>query len=474
MTIGFGTDGWRGVISREFTFNNVRRVAAAIGSYLIEERLADKGVAVGYDRRFLSGEYAAEAAGVLGAMGIPTKLAPKDAPTPLVSWAVKKQDMAGGIMITASHNPPQWNGVKFKESFGGSSRGVVNKRIEKFLLDEIPDGSQIKCLSVGEMREKGLADDLNADESYAAGVKSLIDFDAIRKAKLKVAVDCMHGCGTPWIKNFLLEAGCEVVELHAESNPGFRGVPPEPIGPNLGELMNVVAKEKCDLGLATDGDADRIGAVDERGENFSSQRIFASLLRYAKEVKGLDGDVAKTVSATSMIDLLAEKFGMDIVLTPIGFKYIGEIMLERDILIGGEESGGIGLSAHLPERDGILNALLLTELVAKTGKGLRAYIQETFNEIGYFTYDRIDVHLDPATMEKVRVQLTSMDGVDRLGGRSVTKIMKLDGIKFLLNDWSWLLLRPSGTEPVLRLYAEGRSKEDVKTLLAEGRRLVGL
>jgi len=215
MTIGFGTDGWRGVISRDFTFENVRRVVAAIGMYLKAEGLSDKAVAIGFDRRFLSDKYAAEAAGVLAAMGIRVRLAPDYCPTPLVSWAVREQGLAGGIMITASHNPPQWNGVKFKESFGGSSRGVVNKKIEKFLVEEVPDGSEIKCLSLDEMKAKGLIEDLNADESYAAGVKKLIDFEAIRKAKLKVAVDCMHGCGTPWLRNFLVEAGCEVIELTA-------------------------------------------------------------------------------------------------------------------------------------------------------------------------------------------------------------------------------------------------------------------
>jgi alpha-D-glucose phosphate-specific phosphoglucomutase len=474
MKIRFGTDGWRGVISRDFTFDNVRRLTWAIAAYFEEQGLAGRGVAVGYDRRFLSAQYAAEAAGVLAARGVPVRLATEYLPTPAVAWAVRDQELAGGIVITASHNPPEWNGIKFKESFGGSSRGSVNERVEEILDGATPPGEEIACLPVAEARGEGIVGDLEVWESYTQGLRRLVDFPAIRTAGLTVAVDPMYGCSTPWLRLFLEEAGCRVVEIHNQENPGFGGVPPEPSEGHLTQLMEMVAREGWSLGLANDGDGDRIGAVDERGRYFSPQRILTALLRYLREFKGLSGDVAKAVSASSMIDLLAEKYRYDVILTPIGFKYIGEVMLEREILIGGEESGGIGIPAHLPDRDGLLNALLLAEIVARTGRGLRAYIQEVFDEVGYFTYDRVDLELPPQAAEGVRARTAAIDGVDRLAGKPVRDVVKLDGTKFVFDDHSWLLVRPSGTEPVLRVYAEARSRDEVQALLDEGRRLAGL
>jgi alpha-D-glucose phosphate-specific phosphoglucomutase len=474
MKIRFGTDGWRGVISRDFTFDNVRRVTTAIAAYLESEGAATRGLAVGHDRRFLSDRYAAEAVGVLTARGIPVRWSADYLPTPAISWAVKHQQLAGGIMITASHNPAEWNGVKFKEPFGGSSRGAVNEKIEGILHGATPPGEEIECLAVEEARRQGLVDELEVWESYREGVKRLVDFDVIRAARLTVALDPMHGCATPWLRRLLEEAGCRVVEIHSEWNPGFGGFAPEPIAAHLGELMALVARDGCALGLATDGDADRIGAVDERGRYFSPQRIFAVLLRYLREVKGLGGGVAKAVSATSVIDLLADRHRFDVVLTPIGFKNIGEVMLEREMLMGGEESGGIGISFHLPDRDALVNALLLAEIVGRTGKGLRAYLQEIFDEVGYFTYDRLDLRLDSTGIEGVRSRIEGIEPSDRLAGRPVAQVVKLDGTKFLRDDSSWLLIRPSGTEPVLRVYAEARSRDEVAALLEEGRRLAGL
>ncbi|GAB4270988.1 MAG: phosphoglucomutase/phosphomannomutase family protein [Deferrisomatales bacterium] len=473
MTIRFGTDGWRGVISREFTFDNLRRVVAAVACYLEEQGSAPRGVAVGYDRRFLSEAYAAEAAGVLAARDIPVRLSPGPVPTPLVSWAVREQGLAGGLMITASHNPPEWNGLKFKEPFGGSARAAVNRRIEE-LLDGVGPGDAVACRDLAGARREGLVEDLDPWESYRRGLERLVDFGAIRAAGLRVAVDAMHGCGTPWLRRLLEEAGCEVVELRAEPNPGFGGIAPEPVEAHLAELMERVRKEGCQLGVANDGDADRIGAVDERGRYFSPQRILAVFLRYLVEEKGLSGDVVKTVSATSMLDLLAAAYGRQVVLTPIGFKHVGEVMLERPVVVGGEESGGIGVAAHLPERDGLFNALLLCEIVARTGRGLRAYLQEVFDRVGYFTYERQDVRLPPEGIEAARRRIAAVDRVDRLAGLPVDSVCTLDGTRIQREDASWLLLRPSGTEPVVRLYAEARSRADVAALLFEGRRLAGV
>lgn len=470
MTIRFGTDGWRGVMARDFTFANVRRVSAAIGAYLEAEGAAARGVAVAWDRRLLSEHFAAEAAGVLAARGIPVRLAASPEPTPLLSFAVRHQGLAGGIGITASHNPPEWNGIKFKEPFGGAARASVSRAIEDRLGEQLP-GEEIPCLTLDEARTRGLVAELDPWQGYREALGRLVDFDVLRGAALTVAVDAMHGCGTPGLRRLLEEAGCRVLELRSEWNPGFGGAAPEPVEANLTRLAAVVKAEGCALGLANDGDADRIAAVDERGRYFSPQRILAVLLRYLREIKGLPGGAVKAVSATSLVDLLAARHGMDVTLTPIGFKYIGEAMLERPTLIGGEESGGIGIPAHLPERDGLLNALLLAEIVARAGRGLRAYLQEIFDQVGYFTYDRVDLPLEPSAAERVRDRMASLEDPPALAGGRVAEVLRLDGTRFLRDDASWLLVRPSGTEPLLRIYAEARSEAEVRELIEEGKRL---
>lgn len=473
MTIRFGTDGWRGIVGRDFTFANLRRMVAAVAAYLEEQGTAGRGVAVGYDRRFLSEGFAAEAAGVLAARGIPVLLADSHLPTPALSWGVREQGLAGGIMVTASHNPYEWNGVKFKEPFGGSARPTTNRAIEALLDREFPDGETIPCLTAGEARRKQLLGEFEWWPGYAEGLRRFVDLEGIRGAGLAVGIDAMHGCCAPWLRRLLEEAGCRVLELHGGWNPAFGGRSPEPINENLQGLRALVVAEGLALGVASDGDADRIGAVDERGKFFSAQRILAVLLRYLREEKGLDGAVIGAVSATSLLTLLAAEYGLPTVLTPIGFKHTGEIMRERPVLLGGEESGGIGIGAHLPERDGLLNALLLTELVARTGKGLHAYLREIFDRVGHFTYRRLDLRLDPAGIARARGRIAALDPLEALAGRPVRETNTLDGTKFMRDDHSWLLLRPSGTEPLVRLYAEARSGAEVQELLAEGRRLLG-
>jgi len=470
MKIRFGTDGWRGVMARDFTFDNVRRVTAAIAAYLEDQGTAAQGVAVAFDRRLLSRGFAEEAAGVLAARGIPVRLASGPEPTPLLSWAVRHQGLAGGIMITASHNPPEWNGLKFKEPYGGSAGTETCRAVEAHLTG-VPRGGSIRCLSPGEVKDRGLLENLDAWQGYRAALGRIVDFDCLRAAGLRVAVDAMHGCGAPGLRTLLEEAGCRVVELRPEWNPGFDGASPEPVEANLASLARAVRAEGCALGLANDGDGDRIGAVDERGRYFSPQRILAVLLRYLREVKGLHGDVVKAVSATSLLDLLAESYGLGVQVTPIGFKHIGEAMRDHAVLIGGEESGGIGIPAHLPERDGLLNALLLAEIVARTGKGLRAYVQEIFDEVGYFTYERSDFPLEASRADTLREEIAALEAPETLAGRRVQAVLRLDGTRLLRDDASWLLIRPSGTEPLLRLYAEARSSEEVQELLAAGRRL---
>lgn len=473
MRIRFGTDGWRGVISRDFTFDNLRRVAAAIAAYLEAEGLAGRGVAVGYDRRFLSRQYAAEAAGVLAARGIRVLLAGQAVPTPVVSWAVRRLGLGGGVVITASHNPPEWNGVKFKEALGCSARADVSDRIEG-LLGRVPEGRAVPCLALDAARARGLVEPLEVWDAYRQALWGFVDREAIRRAGLRVALDAMHGCASPWLGMLLEDAGARVVELHGDENPGFGGVPPEPLEEHLGDLMATVAREGCALGVANDGDADRIGAVDERGRYFSTQRIFGVILHHLLVTKGLAGRVVRSVSGTVMADLLARPRGLQVAVTPIGFKHIGETLLEPGTLIGGEESGGIGIPAFGPERDGLLNALLLAEIVALSGGGVRRYLDRVFEETGYLTYRRMDLPLPEDRTAEVRERIARLPDPAEVAGRPVSRVVRIDGVRFERDDDSWLLVRASGTEPKLRLYAEARSRDDREALLQEGRRMLGL
>lgn len=469
--IRFGTDGWRGVMSRDFTFDNVRRVARALGLYLQEKGTARKGVAVGFDRRLLSDQYALEAMGVLCAQGIPVRLAEEYLPTPLLSWAVRRYGLAAGVMVTASHNPPEYNGIKIKEPYGGPSTSETNAGIEALLDGAVGQGGSIRVLSLREASASGLLSGLDPRDEYFEQLAGLVDFK--RKGSGRpVFLDAMHGCGAGWTDYGLKLVGLKPAVLRGEYNPGFGGQGPEPVEKKLSGLMDLVA-DRGGVGLANDGDADRIAAVDERGAFFSPQRILAVIMKYLGEEKGLTGAVAKTVSATSMLDLLAEKYSLPVFETPIGFRHTGKLMNEQAVLIGGEESGAVGIGAHMPERDGVAAALLLAEISDVKG-GLREYLQTVFDEIGYFTYHREDLKLSGDEAASARSRVSSFEPPERLCGQGIRKVMTLDGLKILRNDYSWLLMRPSGTEPLFRLYAEARSKEEAMELLKEGRRIAGI
>jgi len=356
--IKFGTDGWRGIISRDFTFENVRWVTQAVIDYLKSKNLDQKGLVVGYDRRFLSPEYAREVSAVAAANGVKTFLGNSFAPTPAVSWAVKDRGAGGGIMITASHNPPIYNGLKFKESFGGSSLPETTEKVEKLLRERWNKKEEPLFINFEEALKNGMITEVDLTKGYLERLRGLVDFAVIRGSGIRVAVDSMFGAGAGCIKTLLNEAGIEVKEIRSEYNPGFGGISPEPIARNLGPLISVVKEENYDVGLATDGDADRIGAVDGRGDFFDSHRILTLLMKHLMEKRKMKGDVVKTVSSTRMIDLLGQKYGVTVHETPIGFKHICKKMLAGGVLLGGEESGGIGISSHIPERDGIFAGLL--------------------------------------------------------------------------------------------------------------------
>ena len=458
--IKFGTDGWRGVIADDFTFTNVRRVAAAIAQYVREESGGARGLIVGYDTRFLSAEFALTTAEVLSAAGIPIWLADTATPTPAVSYGVVARQTAGAVMITASHNPYRWNGVKFKAPYGGSAAPAIIHRIEIHLhrLDRArPRPRKTKAAQI---------ETVDLITPYLQRLKELVKLDHIRASGQKFAIDPMFGAGRGCIARLFEEAGIPYREIHSEHNPLFPGLNPEPIEPHVEGLRRVVTEGGFDAGFATDGDADRIGAIDRTGDFIDSHKIFSILLQHLTEDLGLRGEVVKTFSTTQMIDKLARKHHLPLHVTPIGFKYICELMLTRDILIGGEESGGIGIKGHLPERDGMLNSLLLAEVMAEKKKTLGELVEDLSQEFGPHFYGRVDLEVELARAQRL-VKEVAQGKFKKIAGLKVTAVEDLDGAKMRFGDSAWLLVRASGTENLLRLYSEAPSREQVKMLLDE-------
>jgi len=478
MPINFGTDGWRAVISDTFTFHNLRLVTQAIADAIhsghwYDQTLGDKApdpnrFVVGFDTRFLSDRYARDVARVLAANGYTVYFAQADAPTPAISYAVRNLNAIGGIVITASHNAPRYNGMKLKASQGCAVTSSQSHRVEIFLNDNQERGRGPNLMEWTQALSEGLIQRFNPIPEYYQHLRGLIDFDAIAENPPQVVVDSMHGSGRGVIEGILKGTGCEVQEIRGEMNPGFGGAHPEPIERHLGPLAGAVSTGMGDMGLALDGDGDRIGAMDGRGKFVDPHQIMALSLKYLVEERGWRGPVVRTISTTKMIDRLAEEYGLPVYETPVGFSHIAEYMLEEDILLGGEESGGISFRGHIPEGDGVLMGLLLVEMVAKTGKSLHQLVKELFQQAGPAYYQRKDQRLK-FPVEKTRMVRHLLDHApEQIGGVRVSDIIDIDGVKFILEDDSWLLIRPSGTEPVLRVYAEARNKDLVQDLLAFG------
>jgi alpha-D-glucose phosphate-specific phosphoglucomutase len=478
MTIHFGTDGWRGVISDTFTFHNLRLVTQAIADAVAaEEWLNGSGdgpqpdprcMVVGFDTRFLSDRYAVEAARVLAANGYTVHLATADAPTPSISFAVRNLGAVAGIMITASHNAPRYNGVKLKIAYGGAASPEQCRRVEVYLNDNESRGRGPNLMDYDRAKAAGLIQRLNPTPDYYAHLRTLIDFDAIADNPQHLVVDSMFGSGRGQIKGILQGTGCEVFEVRGEMNPGFGGIHPEPIARYLGALAGAIAAGHGQLGVATDGDADRVGAMDGRGQFVDPHRIMALAVKYLVERRGLRGKIVKTVSTTRMINRLADGYGLEVIETPVGFNHIADHMLRGDVLIGGEESGGMSFMGHIPEGDGVLMGLLVLEMVAKTGRSLDHLVADLLDQVGPSHYARLDQRLShPIVKAKMVTQLT--DGAPAaIDGVKVNRIENQDGVKYILEDDSWLLIRPSGTEPVLRIYAEALQPQRTEALMAYG------
>ena len=465
--IKFGTDGWRGIIADDFTFENVRRVAGAIASYVLKHEKPQSGVIVGYDCRFASPRAAQIVADVIATAGIPVKLANDYTPTPAVSYAVKKQGAAGGVMVTSSHNPWSWNGVKFKGNFGGSATPAIMKKIE----DEMAAGAAPKG-------NKASVEEVDLKKDYVAAVCAFADMDLIAKTKFKFAVDAMYGSGRGVLTGIFADRGVHFVAIRQEVNPLFPGINPEPIQPHTAMLQETVVREKCDAGLATDGDADRIGAVAEDGTFVDSHKIFCVILRWLLDRKKWPGEVVRAFNTTKMIDRIAAKHGRKLHETSIGFKYVADLMMEREILMGGEESGGIGYSRFLPERDGVLNSLLLANVMAEEGKTLGQLVADLQRDFGPHFYGRRDLHI-PEDVKQNAIQRARAESTTSLGKYKILKKEHKDGVKFFLDAptngngaEAWVLFRASGTEPLLRLYTEASSPELVNEFLVTGEKFV--
>ena len=459
--IRFGTDGWRAVIGQDFTFANVERVAQAYANYLSEQVQTTGAtlVVVGYDRRFLSERFAQRACEVLVGNGLRVALFPHDCPTPLISWAVKVLQALGGVVITASHNPFDFNGFKIKAPWGGSASPETTAQVEK-LLDEVAP----KLAEVASAGEDLLGP---AVESYRQQIESYIDLERLRTARGAVVVDPMHGAGGRWVEGFLSGGTLLVETIRAYRDPLFGGVNPEPIDRNLSLLKQRVVADRALLGLATDGDADRVGAVDENGRTMTMHDVVPLLLLHLARNRNMTGGVVRTFSQSILTARIARELDLPLYETPIGFKYIADLMLSEDILIGAEESGGIGVKGHIPERDGILNSLLFLEAVVTAGKPPSEMLRDLHKEFGEFHFGRRDLHVEVARGRELVSQLAEKPPA-KFVDEKVVNVSTVDGTKLEFQDETWLLFRQSGTEPVLRIYCEATSIAKMNRLLDGG------
>ncbi|MFP5268275.1 MAG: phosphoglucomutase/phosphomannomutase family protein [Acidobacteriota bacterium] len=467
--VKFGTDGWRGIIADDFTYENVRVASRAIALYVLRHETAQAGVCVGYDTRFGSRSFARVVAEVLSGAGIPVALSSKVTPTPELSFAVRSRKAAGGVMITSSHNPAEWNGVKYKAGYGGSGSPAIIAAIESYLLQELPAAATPARI-----------EEVDFSPPYIAAVESFVDLAAIRRSGYRFLIDTMYGAGKGYVAGIFGRAGIPCVEFRSELNPAFPGINPEPILPHIAATQRAVVAERCDAGLITDGDADRIGAVDENGNVVDAHKIYAVILDWLLRRKQWPGDVTRAFNTTRMLDRIAARHGRRLLEHGIGFKYVVDLMLEREILIGGEESGGIGISRHLPERDGLLNSLLIANVMADERKTLGELVAALQAEYGEHQYGRIDMHI-PEPLKQAAIARAG-SGLSEIAGLKVLRTESLDGTKFFLENpacagrpnaaETWLLLRASGTEPLLRVYCESCSVESVRRILEAARDFV--
>lgn len=471
MTIRFGTAGWRAIIAQDFTFQNVKIVAQSIADYLRSEKLHHRQIIVGYDTRFLSEDFATIVTEVLAANSIQVMLCQKDAPTPAIALEILKRKAAGSINVTASHNPYEYSGIKFSSAWGGPALPEVTRDLEERCLQYLNDGKAIPRMTLTEGRKKKLVIDFDPAPNYIKQIHELIDFNALKRAKLSIVCDVLYGTAKNYLDLLLKEAGCKVTVLHDWRDVLFGGHAPEPSKENLTEMIEIMKKQKPHLGLGTDGDADRFGIVDSDGSFLTPNEILPLLLDHLVRTRKWDGIAARSVMTSHFLDAVAKQYDVEVRETPVGFKYIAEVMLKENFIVGGEESGGLTIKGHIPDKDGILACLLMAEVRAAARKPLRQCLIDLQKKVGYFYSDRMNFHLPPDRMDRLKDKLASKPPTS-IGNFSVKRIVDMDGFKFILRDQSWIGIRLSGTEPVVRCYAESDSPSKLKNLIACGKKLI--
>ena len=453
MGIRFGTDGWRGIIADDFTFFNLRRVSSAVAQYVLEQDKAEAGIVIGHDTRFLAEDFAQAVAKILTQAGIKVYMIDRAAPTPVTAYSVLDKGAAGAIMLTASHNPPQYNGFKFIPDYAGPALPHITDRITQLIPHSVE-----KCAGRQELVEV-----FDPRRAYYDFLARQVAADKIRSSGLRVVVNPMHGAGIGYLEEILGESGLEVVSQRNWRDPLFGGQMPEPKPELLGDLRDAVLGGQGDIGLALDGDGDRFGIIDATGAYILPNEVLSILARYLLAERGLKGPIARTVSTTTLLDRIAREFGVEVIETPVGFKYQAQAMLEQDAILAGEESGGLSIAGHIPEKDGILACLLMAEVTAHYGKPLSAVLEDIDQEYGRLYTRRLDFHCTAAVKEAV-LQKMQDSAPKELAGHMVKDIVGIDGYKYVLGNGSWLLVRASGTESLFRIYGEAESQQELDTL----------
>lgn len=467
--IKFGTDGWRAIIAEDFTFDNVRLCTQGFAEYLKNHHLTYTGILVTYDTRFASENFAMAVAEVLSANGIKVYISPVPTPTPMSSFGIKIKGTAGGVIITASHNPSTWNGYKIKSPDGASAADETIGEVE-YLINKLSETTgKIYRTDFTSAISAGLIQYYDPAPDYIKHIQTLLDINNLKEKKLKVVVDAMYGAGIGYLKLILGNGNVSLTEINSERNPSFPGINPEPIAVNLIKLSQLVIEQKADIGIATDGDADRIGIIDENGNFLTQLQVFSLLALYFLDIRGERGPIVKTVTSSTMLNKLGQIFNVPVFETAVGFKYVAPLMMKYNALIGGEESGGYGFRGHVPERDGILSALYFLDFMAKTGKKPSELLAYLYEKVGQYHYKRIDIRFKAEKRDEILRGLEHRKW-ETICGIPVINIDTVDGYRYILKDGSWLLIRFSGTEPVMRIYAESDSMARVEMLLEEGKR----
>lgn len=467
--ITFGTSGWRAVLGEDFTFQSVRIVAQAIVHVLKQEKIGHRGLIIGYDARFLGEKFARVAAEVFAGHGMSVFLCDRETPTPTISYHVLQQNLAGGLNISASHNPPEYNGIKFTPEWGGPALPETTRAIEQRLV-HLLHGEHVKWLPWEKAQRTQMVQLFDPCPEYLAALGKHIDVDAIREADLRVVMDPLYGTSRGYLDAFLRNAGAKMAVLHYWRDPYFGGLRPEPTRETTAELQETVKQGKAHIGLATDGDADRFAIVDRDGSFIDANIILALLVDYLATTRCWTGDVGRSVATTHLIDRVAHKHGLGVRETPVGFKHLAELLAKDEILMGGEESAGLSIQGHVPEKDGILACLLVTEMIARTKKTLGELREDLLQRVGPVFSSRHDQPLTDTMQENLLKVQKSPPG--DLAGKSVQQVNALDGCKLVLEDGSWFLFRASGTEPLVRCYAEASTREEMEALMAAGQKLV--